>query len=607
MDMDKDNSMQQVIDEMRRNEVDGFIPINTEKNIYGSFLPLVDKVDSSRNDGLTNLCAGYDEMNSGNVIFNDATVERFNTLKALKYEGMRGTGPIVWGPFNNTPSYIFLTAKGNPYTAQALENQTNSIAGNGMAFTYRYSVCNNGVVREESCDFHAAGQLLLARIRELKRLVKEEKEEARTQVALAVPADDIVGHDEMARGADMASYRIKAPEYVPADPADGLDFDYLSSSQYLLDEAIKDYKEWFTADMEIREFEKNNDIERVCHNLAQDYMFTDVCYPLVGFELGSKEKWASPDWKPKIVKLSFAKVTITREEQPDANGRVNFVYMNERWRYLSQHTLSMADKVTEIPVISWDSFHDDVKRYVAQQRAKRGASDWECWYAVPIKHLSNECYVYPRPSWWSLYDSFTMKYSATMMYDRYVARQNDIAWRRIIYVDKNYLEDLYSKDPKGNEKDRQREIREELEKKVNVFLSHRDNNGKTLMIDSVSSADGKSFVDSIRVVTLPETSSRATDDEIHAVSSVSFFGLGLDPRLVGAVPGQQNSSSGTQARELELLNRKKLSVRRARLKRLLMYVAVNNNWCPSKIGVTIKDMTLSTLDNSKTGLVETSE
>ena len=125
------------------------------------------------------------------------------------------------------------------------------------------------------------------------------------------------------------------------------------------------------------------------------------------------------------------------------------------------------------------------------------------------------------------------------------------------------------------------------------------------MVDSTISEDGKTLVNSIRVETIPETSQKTTEDEIHAISSVLFYAQGLDPRLVGAVPGKQNSSSGTQARELELLNIKKLTTRRERIKRFMLDIAYHNAWCPEHVGVTIQDLSLSTLDRSNTGMVET--
>ena len=126
-----------------------------------------------------------------------------------------------------------------------------------------------------------------------------------------------------------------------------------------------------------------------------------------------------------------------------------------------------------------------------------------------------------------------------------------------------------------------------------------------MMVDYAISTDGKTLVDSIRVETLPETNQKSTEDEIHAISSVLFYALGVDPRLVGAVPGKQNSSSGTQARELELLNQKKLETRKATIRRLMTDIAIYNNWCPKNIYVATKEKTLSTLDASKTGIVET--
>ena len=477
----------------------------------------------------------------------------------------------------------------------------------GAKYIYKYTIIANGIVKELTCDFHAAGMLLLSRIRDLRQLLSEEKAQQQQPAGDGLPvANPVVVYDNSNAAPTPSSYRTKADPYQPQDPFAEIENDSIASTQSLLDQAIADYKEWFIADKEIREFEKNNDLNKVFNDLAQDDLALDLNFPLIGLEQGTKAQWeAAGEWYPKIVKISFTPAVISRFELKDERGIINHVYASEKWRYHRTTLKNITGSTIAYPIIRWSNFHDDLQEKINKQLKKKSDKEWTAWMCVPNKHLSNELEYYTFPAWWSIYPSLAFNYATTLMLDKSIARNNDISFRRIIYVDRLYLEDLYAQDTDGQNPDRQKKIREELEAKVNNFLSQKSNNGKTLMVDSTVSADGKTLLDSIRVVTLPETSQKTTEDEIHAISSVLFYALGIDPRLVGAVPGKQTSSSGTQARELELLNQKKLVQRKARQKRLLLFIAEHNKWCPDHIDVAIQEQTLSTLDASKTGIVET--
>lgn len=593
--------------QIEQNKKDGFVPLSeSTKGILGAFKPLVSTF-AARQSPSSFYGTKTDPMHAGPFALGVSKAFFEPTVNVIKTDEMDGLGAVAWGGDNTLPAYIYKTSKVLPYTAQGLENQTNASVGMGAKYQYKYTIITNGMVKELTCDFHAAGTLLLSRIRDLRQLLAEEQAQQQPAGDGLPVNNPVVVYDNSNAESSPSSYRTKADPYQPQDPFADINEDTIASTQSLLDQAITDYKEWFVADKEIREFEKNNDLNKVFNDLAQDDLALDLNFPLIGLEQGTKAQWeAAGEWYPKIVKISYTPSVITRFELKDEQGIIQHVYVNENWRYHRTAIRKTTGSTTlTIPVIRWNNFHNDLQDKIAKQLKKKSDKGWTAWMAVPNKHLSNELEYYTFPAWWSIYPSLAFNYATTLMLDKSIARNNDISFRRIIYVDRLYLEDLYAQDKDGQNPDRQKKIREELEAKVNNFLSQKSNNGKTLMVDSTVSADGKTLLDSIRVVTLPETSQKTTEDEIHAISSVLFYALGIDPRLVGAVPGQQQSSSGTQARELELLNQKKLVQRKARQKRLLLFIAEHNNWCPDHIDVTIQEQTLSTLDASKTGIVET--
>ncbi len=599
----KKNIQQQI----KQNKKDGFVPLSESPNgILGAFKPLVSTF-ATRQSPSSFYGTKTDPMFAGPFALGASKAFFEPVINVIKTDGMEGLGAVAWGADNTLPAYIYKTSKVLPYTAQGLENQTNASVGMGAKYLYKYTIITNGIVKELSCDFHAAGTLLQARIRELRQILAEEQAQQTAGDGLPVNTPSVTIYDNEKSPESPQSYRTKADPYQPQDPFADINEDTIASTQSLLDQAITDYKEWYIADKEIREFEKNNDLNKVFNDLAQDDLALDLNFPLIGLEQGTKAQWeAAGEWTPKIVKISHTPAVITRFEKKDEQGIIQHVYVDESWRYHRTAFKKITGSTTlSLPVIRWNNFHADLQEKISKQQKKKSDKGWTAWMTVPNKHLSNELEYYTFPAWWSIYPSLAFNYATTLMLDKSIARNNDISFRRIIYVDRLYLEDLYAQDKDGQNPKRQKEIREELEAKVNNFLSHKANNGKTLMVDSTVSADGKTLLDSIRVVTLPETSQKTTEDEIHAISSVLFYALGIDPRLVGAVPGKQNSSSGTQARELELLNQKKLVQRKARQKRLLLFIAEHNNWCPDHIDVAIQEQTLSTLDASKTGIVET--
>ena len=93
----------------------------------------------------------------------------------------------------------------------------------------------------------------------------------------------------------------------------------------------------------------------------------------------------------------------------------------------------------------------------------------------------------------------------------------------------------------------------------------------------------------------------AGKNELELSTSPIFLALQVDPRLVG-VPMVAASNGGTALREMALLKQQQLNVKQRMYEGFMNAVARFNGWCGEWH---IKQQTLTTLDNSKTGTVET--
>lgn len=152
--------------------------------------------------------------------------------------------------------------------------------------------------------------------------------------------------------------------------------------------------------------------------------------------------------------------------------------------------------------------------------------------------------------------------------------------------------------------EKQQQFIDDLDNSVEEFLKHRENNGKMMRQFMWIGQDGKEHRN-VEVVDVKETSNdqvKAGKEELELSTSPIFLALQVDPRLVG-VPMVAASNGGTALREMQLLKQQMLSIHQRSYCRFLDAVATYNEW--SRAEWHIKQQTLTTLDNSKTGTVET--
>ena len=197
-----------------------------------------------------------------------------------------------------------------------------------------------------------------------------------------------------------------------------------------------------------------------------------------------------------------------------------------------------------------------------------------------------------------------MSFASTIAYDKAKQRENITSWGKILYISLDYLESVFADEGYQGNPEKQQKFIDDLEASMEDFLKHRENHGKMMRQWMWQGQDGKDH-HNVEIVDVAETSKDVTTagkEELELATSPIFLALGVDPRLVG-VPMVHSSNGGTALREMHLLKQQQLNVKQRGYLSFLQAISTFNSWYNAEW--IIKQQTLTTLDNSKTGTVET--
>lgn len=471
--------------------------------------------------------------------------------KPVKKEGRKSTlGYIPWGPADNLPNQIFRYSGSLPQTASALRYQIDLTVGLGPALTYRWTRWTGGTVRTDNIPWEDADVMLRARIDELER-------QRQDRGFITFPGNQ----------PDKELERLK-----------------------------KDLKEWERTDVEVKELLENNNLEHHFQKCMTDYHHLGIFFPTYGLTRGR-----TGGWNPKIVRVGHIPAICARLEQMDEQWRVNHVFFSELWRRDTTPELEHKDYV-EYPALMPD---DDLSRLreVVKANQHTQVRRRPLWFCAPSFQPTMGAPYYPRMAWWSIFPSLIYEYASTLVFDKAVARKNATMWGKIIFINLSYLKQIYNQ-LGADTPEKQEEVKRKIYESVNEFLKRRENNGKTLVLESFLSQDEKMLWKSVEIVDVPQAASGAqTKEELEEISSIIFFALGVHPALIGATPGKSGSTGGTFQRELQLLKMQQISPIQRLYLRFLQNIARFNGW-DSHAEWIIRQQVLTTLDRSGTGLEE---
>lgn len=503
--------------------------------------------------------------------------------------GTKGLGYMAWGSTNRNPNIVTLLREASPYTASAHKFNVDLCEGRGPRAVYAYTQYVGGNITEKRIAFKDAGVLIKGWIRDLKQqLIKLEQDNpdllSSRSISVVTPDGDLVEEPNAAR---------QLHEDI----------------QSQIDQLEKEYTKWESSNAEITDLLRRNNLHLTYLQLIEDMQDQNMCFPEITLNkrtLDADGKNAPTNmWTPKITGLRYRSAHTCRLERKDENGRINYVYISNRWYTQMSGVSTTADeqKVDALPALDPQAPLTDLQRIVRETRKANGSIRRRpTRFILPIAYPSAGRPYYPVPAWQSIFSGDIYEYLMTMVSDRNRRRQNSNVIGRIIYLNNEYMQRLYMQ-KKADTEEQKMEVFTTLRNQINSFLEDRDNTGKPLVAYTFLGSDGKVY-ESWKIVEI-EANNKATAEanqkELAEISSIVFFAFGLDSRLVGNSPGDVASSGGTDLRERFLLKQVQMSPMQ-QLLLLPLYLIKYFNDLDEHLEWEIPREVLTTLDNSKTGI-----
>ena len=503
--------------------------------------------------GASASCSGGESAARQQVstIFASSGGESFNKPKDV---GTPGLGFMEWGFGNRKPNIVWLLTRMSPFTAAGFDFIKKILVGRGPQPKYHYTQYVGGNITEKYIPYETAGVLLRGQIAELKAQGNEDSEEMK---------------------------QLK-----------------------------DDLKKWEETNAQVRHFIEENDLAQTYLDMAGDMALMSQCF--VELQLNQRHLNAdkkpvdTANWDPKVIGLKHRSIFTTRLERQDSNYRINNAYVSNQWMDASMSATTIKEedrKVSAIPFLQSTSAVKDLQRYVREARQKR----------VSVKKRPTRFIMSPRDyggpyyaeaSWHSIFAGSIFEYAFTIVDDRLTRKRNSNIIGRVIYVHQDYITKLYQQQGEKKKKEL-RDIQNEVFRSVNEWLSNPSNAGQALVSSTFTGSDGKEHKawEIVEIETKANDQASADKTELQEISSIIFFAMGLDAKLIGNTPGDTASSGGTDLRERFLVKQIQFAILQQLMLRPLEVISRFNEYDEHLVWQIDREV-LTTLDNSKTGVTK---
>ncbi len=500
-------------------------------------------------------------------------------LAKPKDEGTEGLGFMEWGMGNKLPNLIWMLSRMSPFTAAGVDFIKRILVGHGPMPKYHYTQYVGGNITEKYIPYETAGVLLRGWISDLKA-----KEEANRQ-ANQSQGDGLGIIDEMA-----------APEREDSNEM----------------KALKDaLAKWEETQKAVKQFMTDNDLMQTYLDLAGDMSLMSQCFvelQLNQRQLNDKgEPVPTSQWTPRVVGIKPRSIFTTRLERQDDQYRINYAYLSNQWLDSTQQTAAMKPEDWKIAAVPYLPAHTAVKDLHRKVREARQAR-------VSRKNRPTRFIMSPRDYggpyyadalWHSIFAGSIFEYAFTIVDDRLTRKHNSNIIGRVIYIHQDYLNALFRQQGEADKKKTMAQIQSEVFNDINTWLSNPDNAGQALISSVFMGSDGKEHKawEIVEIESKASSQAEAEKTELQEISSIIFFAMGLDSKLIGNTPGDASSSGGTDLRERFLVKQIQFAPLQQLMLRPLEVVSQFNGWDEHLVWQIDREV-LTTLDNSKTGVTK---
>ena len=503
-----------------------------------------------------------------------------NTAKP-EHVGTPGLGFMEWGLGNRLPNIIYILSKMSPFTAAGVEFVKKILVGRGPSPKYHYTQYVGGNITEKFIPFSSAGTLLRGQIADLKAKEREAKQNSGASGSAAEnPVSELLSNNQThEESEDMKA--LKA-----------------------------DLAEWERTNNELQTFIDNNDLHQTYLDMAGDMALMSQCFCEI--QLNQRQLDAeghsvpTSQWDPKVIGLKHRSIFTTRLERMDDQYRINYAYTSNQWldSSLLQTTLKPEDlRIAAVPYLAADTAVKDLDRRVREARQQR----------VSRKNRPTRFIMSPRDFggpyyadalWHSIFAGSIFEYAFTIVDDRLTRKRNSNIIGRVIYIHQEYLKQLYTQQGENKNKT-MAQIQQEVFSDINTWLSNPDNAGQALISAVFTGLDGKEHKawEIVEIESKANSQAQAEKTELQEISSIIFFAMGLDSKLIGNTPGDASSSGGTDLRERFLVKQIQFAPLQQLMLRPLEVITRVNKWDAHLVWQIDREV-LTTLDNSKTGVTK---
>ena len=497
--------------------------------------------------------------------------------------GTPGLGYMEWGVGNRLPNLVWILSRMSPFTAAGVDFIKKILVGHGPSPKYHYTQYVGGNITEKYIPYASAGTLLRGQIADLKA------REAAERLA------------QQQNGTSDDGSLNSASQQTEGQPKD-------SDEMKALKDALA---KWEQTNREVQKFMEDNDLMQTFLNMAGDMALMSQCF----VELQLNQRQLSEDgkpvptsqWTPKVVGLKHRSIFTTRLERQDSNYRINYAYVSNQWLDPTQdRTAQFAalDKsISAVPYLPAVSAVKDLHAAVRRARQQRvSRKDRPTRFIMSPRDYGGPYYA--DALWHSIFAGSIYEYAFTIVDDRLTRKRNSNIIGRVIYIHQEYLKNLYTQ--QGDKKTKtMAQLQNEVFTDINTWLSNPDNAGQALISAVFTGLDGKEHKawEIVEIESKANSQAQAEKTELQEITSIIFFAMGLDSKLIGNTPGDATSSGGTDLRERFLVKQIQFAPLQQLMLRALEVIDKFNEWDPH-LEWQIDREVLTTLDNSKTGVTK---
>ncbi len=502
--------------------------------------------------------------------------------------GTPDLGFMEWGLGNRLPNLVYLLSKMSPFPAAGVDFVKKILVGRGPSPKYHYTQYVGGNITEKSIPYPSAGTLLRGQIADLKAKEKQMSESDNQSSE----------SDNQSSQSDNQFSKSVNQLSQSENNSENEDSEEMMSLKAALEE-------WKRTNKEMQELIENNDLHKTYLEMAGDMALMSQCF----CELQLNQRQLDPkgrpvptsQWNPKIVGIKPRSVFTTRLERMDSQYRINYAYLSNQWLDSTQTLTETDRRIAAVPYLAADTAVADLNRHVREARQQR----------VSRKNRPTRFIMSPRDfggpyyadaMWHSIFAGSIFEYAFTIIDDRLTRKRNSNIIGRVIYIHQEYLKQLYTQQGENKSKT-MAQIQQEVFTDINRWLSNPDNAGQALISAVFTGLDGKEHKawEIVEIETKANSQAQAEKTELQEISSIIFFAMGLDSKLIGNTPGDATSSGGTDLRERFLVKQIQFAPLQQLMLRPLEVISRFNEW-DSHLVWQIDREVLTTLDNSKTGV-----